>query len=120
MDFEYAVNTKLLPEYLVVTAASFYMYQRERFGWSGPASKSPKRFLVNEGGIMFTVFAAFSGDGILKVALKTHLKKGRKSINVYLQFLGELLVSLEKTQVNLVLDSNFHKQLASGDQEMLV
>lgn len=121
MNFEYGINSNLRKHSIVVTSKSFYnMYQRKQFCWNGPASKSPERELVNEGGVLFTVFAAFSCKGLLKIALRTNLKKGKKSLNPFKVFLGELAEELTTSDVNLILSQNFYKKIDEEGRRLLL
>lgn len=123
MNYEYASTSEVNDDVLVLTSASFYMYSKNSFGWHGPAAKSPERDLVEEGGVIFSVLASLSSDSLLRAALKTNIKQGKRTANIFWTFFDEEfgMFDQEKSEEKsaLLIDENFYQQFSNNEVGVL-
>lgn len=93
------------------------------FRWHSSAAKSPERDLVEEGGVIFSVSALLSSDNLLRVALKTNIKQGKRTANIFSTFFGEEfgMSDQEKSEEKsaVLIDENFYQQFSNNEVGVL-
>lgn len=78
---------------------------------------------MEEGGVIFSVSALLSSDNLLRVALKTNIKQGKRTANIFSTFFGEEfgMSDQEKSEEKsaVLIDENFYQQFSNNEVGVL-